>query len=88
MIDRPRPFSAALSRSRGRAWLSEKVEAANVDFKSATVPICLPFAFFPHRAEPIRHRGLKPDQALAPLGGLGLVAHGPDRKRPGYRLER
>jgi hypothetical protein len=42
----------------------------------------------PHRAEWIRHRVLKPDQALAPLVGLGLVAHAADRKRPGNRLER
>ena len=45
-------------------------------------------AFPPHRAEPIRHRVLKPDQALARLVGLGLVAHAAERERPGNRLER
>jgi hypothetical protein len=30
--------------------------------------------------EPIRHHVLKPDQALAPLVGLGLVAHAAERE--------
>ena len=34
-----------------------------------------------------RHRVLKPDQALAPLVGLGLVTHGAEPKRPGEGLE-
>ena len=34
------------------------------------------------------HRVLKPDQALAPLIGLGLVAHAAERERPGNSLER
>ena len=41
-----------------------------------------------HRAEPIHHRGLNPDQALTPLVGLALVAHAAERERPGNRLER
>jgi hypothetical protein len=40
-----------------------------------------------HRAEPIRHRVLQPDQPLAALVGLGLVIHAAERERPGYRLE-
>ena len=42
----------------------------------------------PHRPEPVHRRGIEPDQAFAPFVGLGLEAHGPDRKRPGNRLER
>jgi hypothetical protein len=41
-----------------------------------------------HRAEPIRHRVLNPDQALARLVGLGLTAYAAEGERPGYRLER
>jgi hypothetical protein len=42
----------------------------------------------PHGAEPIRHRVLKPDQALAPLVGLGLDGHAAKQKRGADRLER
>jgi hypothetical protein len=41
----------------------------------------------PHRPEPMHHRFLKPDQALAPLVGLGLDGHAADRERGGNRLE-
>jgi hypothetical protein len=46
------------------------------------------FARASHRAEPIRHRVLNPDGALAALVGLVLVAHRAKRERPGYGLER
>ena len=35
----------------------------------------------PHRGEPVRHRVLKPDQALAMLVGHGLVSHAAERER-------
>jgi hypothetical protein len=41
----------------------------------------------PSRPEPIHHRGLQPDQALATLIGLGLDGHAAERERPGNRLE-
>ncbi len=42
----------------------------------------------PHRPEPIRHRVLKPDQALAVLVGLGFDGHAAERERGADRVVR
>ena len=39
-----------------------------------------------HRAEPIHHGGLQPDELFAALVGLGFVGHAAERERPGNRL--
>ncbi len=49
--------------------------------------VAVAFATPPHRAEPVDHRGLKPDEALALRVELRLVGHRAERERPGNRLE-